>query len=151
MGKEEHIVTVVVACVIFNEQDRLLMIQEAKKEYHGKWYLPAGKILQGEHIKEGAMREIEEETGLKVEPSGIFSLEYVPSSNGYLWLRYGITGKVIGGTLKVKPDINSLCAKWVTMTELKSMLQNDETRGNDITQLVTDYRKHHDHLLPFRN
>lgn len=35
-------VTYIVACVLFNENDEILMMQEAKKSCAGKWYLPAG-------------------------------------------------------------------------------------------------------------
>lgn len=148
MGKEEHLSTIIVAVIIINEQDKLLMIQEAKKTCYGKWYIPAGKVFQGEHIKEAAIRECEEETGLKVEPTGIFSVEYQPYDTGYLWVRYGITGRIVGGTLKTIPDNESLCAKWVTTSELKDMIQNGDLRGNDILQLVNDFRKNP--MIPFR-
>lgn len=46
------------------------LVQNAKKEYlfifrKGKWDLPKGKIEKGESIKEGAVREVEEECGIR--------------------------------------------------------------------------------------
>jgi hypothetical protein len=50
------------------------------------------------------MREVEEESGLQLEPSGIFSVEYkINKHSGKAWIRYGITGQIVGGSLKT-PD-----------------------------------------------
>jgi 8-oxo-dGTP pyrophosphatase MutT (NUDIX family) len=58
----------------------------------------------GESPIEGAMREVEEESGLQLEPSGIFSVEYkISKRSGKAWIRYGITGQIVGGSLKT-PD-----------------------------------------------
>jgi 8-oxo-dGTP pyrophosphatase MutT (NUDIX family) len=44
MSKEEHLCTIIVAVIIFDDQDRLLMTQEAKESCYGKWYIPAGRV-----------------------------------------------------------------------------------------------------------
>lgn len=46
--------------VVFNEKGQLLMIHRA-----GKWDLPKGKVDAGERIDEAAIREVQEECGLK--------------------------------------------------------------------------------------
>ena len=62
----------------------------------------------GESPFAGAEREVEEETGLKMEATGIFCIEYKPSkkkrgSSGYHnWIRYGVTGTIVGGSLKTE-------------------------------------------------
>jgi 8-oxo-dGTP pyrophosphatase MutT (NUDIX family) len=48
--------------VVFNKYKEILFIFR-----NGFWDLPKGKIELGENIKEGAMREVEEETGVKVK------------------------------------------------------------------------------------
>lgn len=47
--------------IVSNEQNELLLIHR-----RGKWDLPKGKIEPGEEISTGAIRELEEETGVKV-------------------------------------------------------------------------------------
>lgn len=42
-------VTYIVAAVLLNEQDDVLMMQEAKQSCAGKWYLPAGRMEKGKH------------------------------------------------------------------------------------------------------
>jgi len=52
--------------VVVNEKDELLVIQErfhVRKHYK----LPGGAMEPGEHIAEGVIREVEEETGIRTE------------------------------------------------------------------------------------
>ncbi|MEL6845440.1 MAG: NUDIX domain-containing protein [Bacteroidota bacterium] len=46
--------------LVFNENEEVLFIHRL-----GWWDLPKGKLEKGESIGEGAVREVEEETGLK--------------------------------------------------------------------------------------
>lgn len=46
--------------IVCNEQDEILMIYRL-----GKWDLPKGKVEEGERYDETAVREVEEETGLR--------------------------------------------------------------------------------------
>ncbi|MFN8286255.1 MAG: NUDIX domain-containing protein [Chitinophagales bacterium] len=48
--------------IVFNETDDILLIFR-----RGKWDLPKGKIEKGEKVIDGARREVEEETGVKVK------------------------------------------------------------------------------------
>ena len=46
--------------LVKNKNNELLFIRRM-----GKWYLPKGKIEKGESLEQAALREVEEETGLK--------------------------------------------------------------------------------------
>lgn len=128
-------VTYIVACVLINEQNEVLMIQEAKKSCAGKWYLPAGRMEAGETIVEAAIREVVEETGLDIEVTTLLGLECAGGS----WYRFICTGRVLGGELKTpqKADSESLQAKWVgDLNELN-------LRANDILPLIDLGRNYH--------
>ncbi|USN53798.1 MAG: NUDIX domain-containing protein [Candidatus Nomurabacteria bacterium] len=58
----------VVAGVIIFHKGKILIARSPK--WSDKWTLPGGHIDPGETIAEAAMREAEEETGLKVHPLG---------------------------------------------------------------------------------
>ena len=47
------------------KDNKILLIKRTRGEFIGFWALPGGKIEHGEHVSETAVREIEEETGLK--------------------------------------------------------------------------------------
>lgn len=121
-------VTYVVACVILNERNELLMMQEAKESCAGKWYLPAGRMEKGETIVQAATREVLEETGLHCKPDTLLVVE----TAGGTWFRFVLTGNAIGGELKTpaKADKESLQAKWI------GNLQEISLRSNDILHLI---------------
>lgn len=55
--------------VYVNSEGKVLLMQrEDTDEFEpGRWGFPGGKVMQGETIQDGAKREFEEETGLKLE------------------------------------------------------------------------------------
>lgn len=121
-------VTYVVVCVLINDNDEVLMMQEAKPSCAGKWYLPAGRMECGENICEATAREVLEETGILAEMTTLLGIEAAGGS----WFRFILTGKVLGGDLK-KPsqaDKESLQAKWVG--DLKDL----QLRANDIISVI---------------
>lgn len=65
-------------------QDEVLLVQEAKKECRGSWYLPAGRMEPGETIVEALQREVKEEAGLQCEPLTLLSVE----ERGPSWIRF---------------------------------------------------------------
>ncbi|XP_058118010.1 8-oxo-dGDP phosphatase NUDT18 [Anopheles ziemanni] len=128
-------VTYVVACVIVNDANEVLMMQEAKESCAGKWYLPAGRMEPGETIMEAGAREVLEETGLKVEITTLLAVETAGGS----WFRFVLTGNVIGGELKTpsQADQESIQAKWCQNLNELSLRANDIL---PIVELARNYR-----------
>lgn len=60
-------VTTYADVILVNEEGKvLLLLRTETDEFEpGKWCFPGGKVMQGETPKAGALRELEEETGLK--------------------------------------------------------------------------------------
>lgn len=74
------------AVVIINK-DQVLLVKRKREPYQGSWMFPAGFVKYGEHPKEAAIREILEETGLKVTAVkliDIFQSDDDPRSLGHL-------------------------------------------------------------------
>lgn len=126
--------TYIVAAVIVNENNEVLMIQEAKKSCAGLWYLPAGRMERGENIIEAAMREVVEETGLHVKITTLLAVECASGS----WFRFVLTGEIIGGELKTpaRADRESLQAKWI------SNFNEITLRSSDILGLIEMGKSH---------
>lgn len=125
----------IVACVMFNEHDELLMIEEAKPNCAGKWYLPAGRMEQGESITEAAARELFEETGLNAEMTTLLAVE----SAGGSWFRFVLTGRITGGRLKTPADADaeSIQALWLRNPKEVPL------RANDILNIIDIGRAYH--------
>lgn len=68
--------TLAVDAVIFLEEGSIVLIRRRNPPFQGWWALPGGLCEQGETVEKALQREVEEETGLVVEPVqliGVFS------------------------------------------------------------------------------
>ncbi len=54
----------VVSTILVSDR-KILLVKRGKKPYRGAWCLPTGFAETGERIEEAALRELEEETGIK--------------------------------------------------------------------------------------
>lgn len=59
---------------IIEKDGKFLFVQEQQKKCRGKWCIPAGHLDLNETILDGAKREILEETGCKVELTGVLQI-----------------------------------------------------------------------------
>lgn len=156
-GRREgiHLVTKMNVCyivcgVLINEQDDILMMQEAKPSCCGQWYLPAGRMEVNETIEEATRREVLEETGVEFRPTTMLAMEM---ACGY-WYRFTMTGTVTGGKLKTveQKDKESIQAEWMSLEKIKS--KDITLRATDILPLITLALQHRsatkkfDNLLP---
>lgn len=57
-----------VSCVIFSN-DKVLLIRRAKPPFLGRWAPPGGYINHKESVDDAAIREVYEETGIRLNPN----------------------------------------------------------------------------------
>lgn len=79
----------VLVCVM---QDEVLMVQEAKRECYGRWYLPAGRMEECESILEALQREVKEEAGIDCQPITLLMVQ----EQGPKWVRFVILAEEKG-------------------------------------------------------
>ena len=58
---------VTVDAILISDQNSVLLIERGAEPFLGKWALPGGFIDMDEELEEACKREVEEETGLKIE------------------------------------------------------------------------------------
>ncbi|XP_010904234.1 8-oxo-dGDP phosphatase NUDT18 isoform X1 [Esox lucius] len=121
-------VTYIVSAVIFNEKNEVLMVQEAKENCYQKWYLPAGRMEEGESIVEAMRREVKEETGFECQPITLVLVQ----EQGPEWIRFVFLAEITGGSLKTtaEADTESLQAGWWDQESPLTL------RGRDILRLI---------------
>ncbi|MFS0821817.1 NUDIX hydrolase [Bacillus sp. 1P02SD] len=91
----KHIVSA--ATIVINENNEILLIKGPRRG----WEMPGGQVEEGESLKEAAIRETKEETGIDIEVlkfCGIFQ-NVNQSICNTLFL-----AKPVGGTLTTSPE-----------------------------------------------
>ncbi|KAF7694896.1 8-oxo-dGDP phosphatase NUDT18 [Silurus meridionalis] len=118
----------IVSAVIFNTEGEVLMVQEAKKQCYGRWYLPAGRMEAGESIHKALRREVKEEAGFECQPITMLLVQ----ESGREWIRFTFLAEVTGGSLKTtsEADSESLQARWWDRESPLTL------RSMDITRLI---------------
>ena len=124
--------------IVRNEDEKILF-----QLRRGKWDLPKGKLEKGEKIEECAVREVEEETGLKNivlgELIGITHHDYTENGKEIEkethWFNMSVSGKQ-QLVPQVEEDILEL--RWVAKNEVNDYLSN--TFAN-IVEIVNKYYK----------
>lgn len=113
---------VVVEIVTINADGRILLTQrDALKTYPLLWESTCGSITAGESSAEGAVRELEEETGIAVTPKELQYLGEIKKGNYFLdSYVFRSTRDLEIGDLILQPG--EVCnAKWVTLRELEDL------------------------------
>lgn len=127
-------------CLITNSKGEYLLIQEAKKHVKGKWNLPMGGYSREdeayeETIREAAVREVKEETGLDVELDGLIGIytrdaERADKKNTNIIFE----ASKIGGELSPKKVDEIQDAQFFSFPEIKQL----DLRF-DILKIIEDY------------
>ena len=104
-------------------KDGKILLEKRKNEPgKGKWSIPGGLVELGESVEQTVIREVREETGLKVgKPEHIDVVDNViRDENGEIKYHFVIIDyfvKLKGGTMKAMSDAEEL--RWVTFDEVE--------------------------------
>jgi 8-oxo-dGTP diphosphatase len=112
-----------VGAVIIDDERRVLVVRRGQEPLQGQWSLPGGALELGESLTDGVRREVEEETGLTVEPLEILEvfdhIAHMEDSKRvrfhYVLIDYWC--RVTGGVLACGSDATE--ARWARPEELK--------------------------------
>ncbi len=63
-----------VGAVIENDAGQVLLVRRARPPRQEEWSIPGGKLEWGEPVHRALSREVEEETGLKIEVAGLIDI-----------------------------------------------------------------------------
>ena len=115
---------------IIIEGSRVLLVKRAHPPIAGQWSIPGGALEIGELVREAAVREAREETGLVVEPGellGVFDrvLRDPEQRVQYHYVLIDFLCKPVGGELCAASDAAE--ARWFTRAELPALNLADDT------------------------
>ncbi len=116
-----------VGAVIF-DGTRVLLARRGRAPSAGKWSIPGGLVDVGERLEDALLREIEEESGLRVRLLGLCGvIDRVVREQDAVRYHYVIIDYVaepVGGRLQAGSDAAEV--RWVEVDELD---QYDTTEG----------------------
>jgi 8-oxo-dGTP diphosphatase len=110
-----------VGALIF-EGGNILLVERGQEPLKGYWSLPGGILETGEKLEDAIRREVLEETGLEVEPLGMFEIfeRIMPDVEGRAEYHYVLIDYVcrpVGGRLLPASDASA--AAWVAERNLR--------------------------------
>lgn len=124
----------IVAEVCIKKDNKILMVQENRKEKKGKWNMPAGKLEDSEDIIMAAIREVKEETNLDVEIKGLICIEQNVSELGQLLVFYFL-GEYVSGKIKYNTE-EIANVKWMSEDEINKLDIENIRGGKTINNVI---------------
>lgn len=116
---------------IIIEADRVLLVKRAHPPIQGQWSIPGGVLEVGEMVREAAVREAREETGLIVEPGellGVYDriLRDPEKRVQYHYVLIDFLCRRTGGELLAASDAAEV--RWFTREELPALNLAEDTQ-----------------------
>jgi 8-oxo-dGTP diphosphatase len=115
---------------IIIEDSRVLLVKRAHPPLQAQWSIPGGVLEIGEMIREAAVREAREETGLVVEPEdllGVYDriLRDIEERVQYHYVLIDFLCRRIGGELLAASDAAEV--RWFKRDELPELNLAEDT------------------------
>jgi len=116
---------------IIIEYSRVLLVKRAHPPLQAQWSVPGGVLEVGELVREAAIREAREETGLVVEPAdllGVYDrvLRNPEQRVQYHYVLIDFLCRKVGGELAAASDAAEV--RWFTREELPALNLAEDTQ-----------------------
>ena len=113
------------------EEDRVLLVKRARPPLQDRWSIPGGVLEVGELIREAAVREAREETGLIVEPGellGVYDrvLRDPEQRVQYHYVLIDFLCRRVGGELQAADDAAEV--RWFKRKALDALNLTEDTQ-----------------------
>lgn len=112
-----------VGAIVHDAEGRLLLIRRGRPPAEDLWSLPGGRVEPGETDGEAVVRELAEETGLRVEPGSLIGQVERPGPGGVTYDIRDYAAIVTGGALAAGDDASD--ARWASLAELRNLPTTD--------------------------
>jgi 8-oxo-dGTP diphosphatase len=122
----EPVATRAIPCVgalVYDRRGRLLLIRRGQEPGKGLWSLPGGRVEPGETDHDAVVREVAEETGLRVRPGRLVGRVARPGPSG---VRYEIADYACmvsdpDGSETPAAGTDATDARWVSAAEYAAL------------------------------
>jgi 8-oxo-dGTP diphosphatase len=112
-----------VGAVVRDARGRLLLVRRGHEPGMGQWSVPGGRIEDGETPQDAIVREVLEETGLRIELAGLAGVVERPAGRGTVYTIQDFYGRVAPGCdpESVRAGDDAAEAGWFTAEQVRSL------------------------------
>lgn len=119
------------AGALVHRRDTVLLVKRANPPAQGMWAIPGGLVELGESVQDAATREVEEETGLKVQVEGLLDVQTDIHRDRagrleYHYILVDYLAKPIGGTETLNSE--SSAYGWFTWKQTRRLQSTNGTK-----------------------
>lgn len=126
MGKvtSNHQRALVDVRILVLRRHEVLLIQLVNSLFHGSWNLPGGHAMTGEDVVSAAVRELQEEVGLRVQPDNLHfcSVTHHRPPSRSEKVTFTFTVRCFVGEPHVAEPDRASTARWTSLDALPSNL-----------------------------
>jgi len=113
-----------VGVIVFNSEDKILLVQRGREPNLDLWALPGGLVELGEELKAAAKREVKEECNIEVEVGDAVSvvdliLKDQNEKVKYHYILIDYNAKYIAGDIIPQSDVNDV--NWFSFQEMDNL------------------------------
>jgi 8-oxo-dGTP diphosphatase len=110
--------------------DEILLVRRAKPPRLGEWSIPGGAQSLGETVFEAAIREVREETGIAIRPTGIVTvvdsiIRDAERRPHFHYTLVEISAEWMAGDAVAADDVDDV--RWAAPAEAATLVKWDET------------------------
>jgi ADP-ribose pyrophosphatase YjhB (NUDIX family) len=127
--------------VCVDDEGRILLARRAAEVFNGAWDIPGGFVEEDEHPLDCIRRELQEETGLEVEPVeflGVWMDRYSEDESGPSTLNLYWKARVVRGEPEPADDVSEL--HWFAPHELPPP---EELAFRNVADVLSRFRHEH--------
>ncbi|MFZ5869559.1 MAG: NUDIX hydrolase [Actinomycetota bacterium] len=108
-----------VGALVRDGAGRLLLVRRRHAPGAGLWSVPGGRVESGEDDAAAVVREVAEETGLRVVPGALVGEVRRDAPDGAVFVIRDYDCHLVGGTLAAADDATE--ARWVSAADLDAL------------------------------
>lgn len=111
---------------VIHANNKILFIRRANEPGRGLWSIPGGLVEVGETLRDAVKREVEEETGVKIEVGNLIDVmeNIIRDEDGKVKFHYilvNFEAKPITEDINISSLSEVLEARWFTLEEIKDI------------------------------